>query len=86
MTVGSFPDLFALRNALDAVGCGIAGSTLEILARPGFTLSATKIDVELLAVSAAELGFQNETASLGQIYVALNNWVLNLRQQRSLRN
>jgi hypothetical protein len=68
MTVGSFPDLFALRNALDAVGCGIADPTWEILARPSFTLSATKVDVELLAVSAAELGFQNETASLGQIY------------------
>jgi len=68
ITVGSFSDLPALRNALDTVGCGIGGSAEEILARPAFTLGATKSDVELLAVSAAELGFRTEIASLGQIY------------------
>jgi hypothetical protein len=68
ITVGSFSDLLALRNALNTVGCGITDSAEEILARPTFTLSVTKTDVELLAVSAAELGFQSETASLGQIY------------------
>jgi uncharacterized protein YjiS (DUF1127 family) len=68
ITVGSFSDLLALRNALNKVGCGIGDSAEEVLARPAFTLSATKADVELLAVSAAELGFQTETASLGQIY------------------
>jgi hypothetical protein len=68
ITVGSFSDLLALRTALNTVGCGIGDSAAEILARPAFTLSATKADVELLAVSAAELGFQTETASLGQIY------------------
>ena len=79
--------MLALRNALDAVGCGIGNLAAEILARPAFTLSATKADVELFAVSAAELGFQTETASLADKFMlALNNWVLNLRQQRSLRN
>jgi hypothetical protein len=68
VAVGSFSDLLALRNALNIVGCGILDSAEEILARPTFTLSATKADVELLAVSAAELGFQTETASLEQIY------------------
>jgi hypothetical protein len=68
ITVGSFSDLLALRNALDAVGCGIGESAWEILARPAFTLSTMKTDVELLTVSAAELGFRTETASLGQIY------------------
>jgi hypothetical protein len=68
ITVGSFSDSLALRNALDAIGCGIGDSAWEILARPTFTLSATKADAELLTVSAAELGFRTETASLGQIY------------------
>ncbi|KRR24659.1 hypothetical protein CQ13_24910 [Bradyrhizobium retamae] len=68
ITVGTFSDSFALRNALHAVGCGTGGSAREILARPAFTLSLTKTDLELFTVSAAELGFQTETASLGQIY------------------
>jgi hypothetical protein len=66
--VGTFANSFALRNALDAAGCGNGNSAGEILARPAFTLSATKTDVELFAVSAAELGFQTDTASLADIY------------------
>jgi len=55
---GRLPNSFALHNALDAAGCGIGDQAEEILARPAFTVSATKTDVELVAVSAAELGFQ----------------------------
>ncbi|KRR16340.1 hypothetical protein CQ13_36915 [Bradyrhizobium retamae] len=68
ITIGTFSNSFALRNALHAVGCGTGGLAGEILARPAFTLSATKADLELYTVSAAELGFQTQTASLGQIY------------------
>ena len=68
ITVGTFANSFALRNALDAAGCGIGDLAKEILARPAFTLSTTRTDVELIAVSAAELGFQTETASLANIY------------------
>ena len=68
ITVGTFANSFALRNALDAAGCGIGDQAEEILARPTFTLGATKTDVELVAVSAAELGFQTDTASLADIY------------------
>ena len=67
ITVGKFANSFALSNALDAAGCSIGGSAGEILARPAFTLSATKTHVELFAVSAAELGFQTDTASLADI-------------------
>jgi len=66
--VGTFANSFALRNALDAAGCGMGDSAEEILARPAFTLSATKTDVQLIAVSAAELGFQTDTAALADIY------------------
>ena len=68
ITVGTFANSFALRNALDAAGCGIGDQAEEILARPAFTVSATKTDVELVAVSAAELGFQTDMASLADIY------------------
>jgi uncharacterized protein YjiS (DUF1127 family) len=68
ITVGTFANSFALSNALDAAGCGIGNSAGEILARPAFTLSAIKTNVELLAVSAAELGFETDTASLADIY------------------
>jgi hypothetical protein len=68
IAVGTFADTFALRNALDAAGCSIGDLAGELLARPAFTLSATKTSVELFAVSAAELGFQTDTASLADIY------------------
>lgn len=68
ITVGTFANSSTLRNALDAAGCGIGDSAGEILARPAFTLSATRTNVELIAVSAAELGFQTDTASLADIY------------------
>jgi hypothetical protein len=70
IAVGTFADTFALRNALDAAGCSIGDVAGELLARPAFTLGATKTSVELFAVSAAELGFQTDTdtASLSDIY------------------
>jgi hypothetical protein len=68
ITVGTFADSLALRSALDAAGCGIGDLAGEILARPAFTVSATKTDVGLIAVSVAELGFQTDTASLANIY------------------
>jgi hypothetical protein len=70
IAVGTFADTFALRNALDAAGCSIGDLAGELLARPAFTLSATKTSVKLFAVSAAELGFQTDTdtASLTDIY------------------
>lgn len=68
ITVGTFADSFDLSKALNAVGCSIGGLAEEILARPAFTLSTIKTNVELLAVSAAELGFETDTASLADIY------------------
>jgi hypothetical protein len=68
IAVGTFANSFALLNALDAAGCSIGGSAEEILARPAFTVGTTKANVELFAVSAAELGFQTDTAPLADIY------------------
>ena len=68
ITVGTFSDSLALSNSLDALGCGIGDSAGKILARPTFTLSATRTNVELFVVTAAELGFESDTASLADIY------------------
>jgi hypothetical protein len=68
ITTGTFTDSFALLNALDAAGCSIGSSAEEILARPAFTVGTRKTSVELFAVSAAELGFQTDTAALADIY------------------
>ena len=69
ITVGTFANSFALLNALDAAGCGIGGLAEEVLARPAFNVGTTRTNVELFAVSAAELGFQTGTARLADIYV-----------------
>jgi len=68
ITVGTFTDTFALRNALDAAGCGSGDLAGQILARPAFTLGVRKTSVELFAVSAAELGFKTDTVSLASMY------------------
>jgi hypothetical protein len=68
ITIGTFANFFALSNALDAAGCGIGNSAGEILARPIFTFRDTKTNVALVTVSAAELGFQTDTALLADIY------------------
>ena len=68
IAVGTFANSLALRNALDAARCAIGYSAEQILARPAFTVGTTRTEVELVAVSAAELGFQTETATLADIY------------------
>lgn len=68
ITIGEFANSLALRNALDDAGCGIGDLAEEILARPTFTVTSTKIDVDLIVVSAAELGVQTETTSLADLY------------------
>jgi hypothetical protein len=68
ITIGTFANSFALLNALDAAGCAIGDSAAEILARPAFTVSASKTSVELVAVSVAELGLQTDVVRLADIY------------------
>ncbi|WFU45211.1 hypothetical protein QA640_34135 [Bradyrhizobium sp. CB82] len=68
ITLGTFANSFALRNALDASGCNVGGLAAEILARPAFVVSSTKKNVELVTVSAAELGFTTDSVTLAAIY------------------
>ena len=68
IAVGTFANTSALINALDAAGCAVGDSAAEILARPAFTVSTTKANVELVAVSGADLGFQTDVVPLAEIY------------------
>jgi hypothetical protein len=69
ITIGTFPDRFALLTALSAIGCGVGDSAAAALARPAFGVRGTRTAVELLTVSAADMGFKGETVLLRQIYV-----------------
>jgi hypothetical protein len=68
IAVGTFANSIALRNALDSVGCSIGGLAAEVLARPAFTVSSNKTGVELVVVSAIELGFKTDSVPLAVIY------------------
>jgi hypothetical protein len=68
VSIGTFANTFTLMGALDAVGCSVGNLAGEVLARPAFSLSTTKTNVDLFAVSPAEFGFQTGTAPLGEIY------------------
>lgn len=68
IALGTFADSLALRSALDKKGCSVGGLAAEILARPAFVVGSTRTDVELVAVSAVELGFRTDVATLASIY------------------
>lgn len=68
ITIGTFADSTRLRNELDGMGCNVGGQAAEILARPAFTVSSRKTDVELVAISPAQLGFTSVTVTLIRIY------------------
>jgi hypothetical protein len=68
VTLGEFANSFALRNALDAAGCGVGDLGEEILARPAFTLASSQTGIDLVVVSAAALGIAGLSASLRDIY------------------
>jgi hypothetical protein len=68
IAIGTTTSTFGLRNALDAASCGVGDLAEQVLARPAFTVSRTRLDVDLVSVSAAELGFRGRTAPLADIY------------------
>ena len=68
VAVGTTTGSFGLRNALDAANCGVGDLAEQVLARPAFTISRTRQDVDLVSVSVRELGFRESTARLADIY------------------
>ncbi|QPF95303.1 hypothetical protein IC761_23705 [Bradyrhizobium commune] len=68
IAIGTFADSIRLRNELDRMGCNVGGQAAEILARSAFTVGAHKIDVDLIAVTPAQLGFTSDTVTLANVY------------------
>lgn len=68
ISVGTFPNSLTLRNALDSAGCSQGDLAEEALARPSFQLSVARADLDLVSLSASDLGLRGETARLGAIY------------------
>jgi hypothetical protein len=66
--LGTVENKSALLAALEAAWCGIGNAAQDIFARPGFTLSRSRAELDLVVVSVVELGLSEETSSLENIY------------------
>jgi hypothetical protein len=66
-TIGTYKGVDAYRRALDSAGIKIGDAADEILGRPAFPYARTTTDVELVVVSAADLGVESES-SLADVY------------------
>jgi hypothetical protein len=80
ITIGEYKGANAVRAAIDAAPCPIAMGDWadEILGRPAFPFSRAKLDIDLVVVSAAELGFGPDGASLRDIYARADTFGLDL--------
>jgi hypothetical protein len=68
ISLGSFNSVNAMRAALETAHVHIGDSANEILGRPAFAWSHTKIESDLVVVAVADLGFGERGASLAEIY------------------
>jgi hypothetical protein len=68
ITLGTYKDVDAYRDALDSARIKIGVSADEILGRPAFPYARTKTDVELAMLSAAELGVESDESPLSDVY------------------
>jgi hypothetical protein len=67
ITLGTYSGVDAYRSALDSAGIKIGNAADEILGRPAFLYATMKKDVELVLLSAADLGVRTES-SLADVY------------------
>jgi len=65
--LGTYKGVDAYRRALDSAGIKIGDAADEILGRPAFPYTRMKTDVELVLLSAADLGVESES-SLADVY------------------
>jgi hypothetical protein len=73
ITVGTTRSALELRNVLDEARHGVGDLAGQVLARPAFTSSATRFDVDLVRLSAADLGFHTATVRLADLYGRARN-------------
>jgi len=80
ITIGEYKGANAIRAAIDAAPCQIAigDQADEIIGRPAFPFSRTKVDIDLVVVSVADLGFGPDGASLRDIYARAGTFGLDL--------
>jgi hypothetical protein len=80
VTIGEYKGANAVRAAIDAAPCPIAMGDLadEILGRPAFPFSRTKMEVDLVVVSVSELGFGPDGTTLHDIYARAGTFGLDL--------
>lgn len=68
IAVGTFRDNFALRNTLDTLNCGVGDGAAQILARPSFGLAPSREQLDLVSVTAEQLGFQAGAVRLHDLH------------------
>jgi hypothetical protein len=68
VSVGTYGEELALRNALDRAGCAQGELAEQILARSSFQVSAHKAELDLVVLSGRNLGIQAATARLADVY------------------
>jgi hypothetical protein len=67
VTLGTYKGVNSVRAALDSARMRVGDSADEILGRPGFTFSRSQIDVSLVVLTLADLGFE-KAAPVEQVY------------------
>jgi hypothetical protein len=67
ITLGSYKGVNSVRAALDSARMRIGDSADEILGRPGFVFSKSRMDVSLVVLTVADLGFE-KAAPLEHVY------------------
>jgi hypothetical protein len=70
ITLGECPDVNSVRAAMDNSPCliGVGGSVDEAIGRPTFHFTKTKVDLDLVVLSVADLGFPADGETLEAIY------------------
>ena len=68
ITLGTHKGVSAVRDALDAHNIRIGESADEILGRPAFRFSKIRTPLDLVVVTAIDLGFAPGSRSLAEIY------------------
>jgi hypothetical protein len=80
ITIGQYKGANAIRAAIDTAPCSVAigDQADEILGRPAFPFSRSTVDIDLVVVAVAELGFGPDGASLRDIYARAGTFGLEL--------
>ena len=68
ISLGTLLSNSAVHDAFRSADCGIGDTAEQMLSQIDFNPSNTKANVDLVALSLAELGFENEEASLAAVY------------------